>query len=125
MPIPSYTALGIPDDPLIDTWQIDEPFRKPNSTDMDGGNIRMRTRPGDQIAQISFGVMMTLAQFNTFKTFANTTLGRGASRFTMRIWNGSAMVSKTVQLVEGIYTQKPIPPHKVTVGFTVKVYEGL
>lgn len=124
MAIPDYTGLGIQDAPLADSWQVDKPHQEPIETDMDGGNKRLRTRPGDEMSQISFSLMFTQAEYTTFATFVGTTLNRGTSRFTMRVWNGTTMVSKTVQLVRGTYTPKVQWP-KVVVSMSLYVYGGL
>jgi hypothetical protein len=124
MAIPDYADTLLPTSPLVDSWRIDEPYRAPLKTDMEGGNVRYRTRPGDEKAQISFGLLFSAAQYATFKTFAATTLGRGASRFTMLVWNGSAMVEKTVQLVDGIFDTTSVYP-KMRVDLKLHVYGGL
>jgi hypothetical protein len=124
MPDPSYTALGINDHPLVDSWSIDKPFMEPISSEMEGGNVRQRTRAGDETAEMSFTILMTPADLAEWQEFALVDLGRGASRFTMRVWNGSAMVSKTVQLIKGQYSLRPVLP-KYAVGFNVRVYGGL
>lgn len=121
MTIPAFPAIRM--SPLVDSWQVDKPYLEPLQTDMDGGNKRLRTRPGDEVAQIQFTIMYNLADFATFKTFALTTLNRGTVRFTMDVWNGVAMVSKTVQFASPYKhtTNWPL----VVVQFDLYVYGGL
>src|SRR5262249_16891047 len=97
MSIPSYTDTGLKDAPLVDSWQIAEAYLAPLETDMDGGNKRLRRRPGDETSRISFSILFHNSDFETFKTFVRETLNLGTTRFTMRVWTGTAMVSKTVQ----------------------------
>lgn len=123
MAIPNYADLSIPDVPLVDTWENPDPYLDPLVTDMEGGNKRMRTRAGDEVARISFQILFSAAQYNTFRNFNLVTLSRGTSRFTMRVWNGSAMVTKTVQ-----HASKPIPQSifpKTAVKLDLWVYGGL
>jgi hypothetical protein len=95
---------AVPYKPLLDSWSKPDMYQEPRVTDMEGGNKRMLTRPGDDVQRISFVIMMTKAQFATFETFVLTTLGRGTSRFTMDVWNGSAMETNVVQ-----FASKPTP----------------
>lgn len=121
MTIPSYTSLAINDKPLLDTWSMPQPYLEPIQTDFDGGNKRLRTQPGDEVQQIQFAIMMTNAEYATFLNFVLVTLGRGVSRFTMRVWNGATMVSKTVQFAERFKTE-PAPPNSIQVGFNLWIY---
>lgn len=124
MPDPSYTALGINDHPLVDSWSLVKPFQEPETSEMEGGNVRQRSRPGDENAELQFSILMTPAEYGEWIVFAREDLMRGSSRFTMRVWTGNSMASKTVQLVKGQYTMKPVPP-KISVGFHVRVYGGI
>lgn len=121
MTIPSYTSLGINDQPLVDSWQLPQPYLEPIQTDYDGGNKRLRSQPGDEVQQVQFAILMTNAEYSTFQNFVMNTLGKGTSRFTMRIWDGVAMVSKTVQFATR-FKPTPAPPIKVQVSFDLWVY---
>lgn len=123
MAIPSYTALGIKDVPLVDSWELQDMYLDPLQTDMEGGNKRLRTRAGDDVAHITFNLLYTAGEYSTFKNFVLVTLNRGTSRFTMRVWDGTQMVSKTVQ-----FAKKPKPTSvwpKMMVAFDLWVYGGL
>lgn len=78
-------------------------FVAPLATDMDGGNQRLRSQPGSNVASVTYPLQpMTLDQYNTyFDPFIRTTLGNGASRWTMSVTIAGVDVSKTVQLDGG------------------------
>ena len=123
MAIPDYTALGIQDVPLVDSWENPDPYLDPLITDMEGGNKRMRTRAGDEVARIGFQLLFSAEQYAIFKNFNLVTLSRGTSRFTMRVWDGAQMITKTVQ-----HASKPIPQSifpKTAVKLELWVYGGL
>ena len=121
MAYPAWPA--VPYKPLMDSWGRPDMYQDPRVTDMEGSNKRMLTRPGDDIYRVSFNVMMTKAQATTFRTWVVTTLGRGTSRFSMDIWNGSAMETVVVQ-----FAAKPAEATKapmVVFGLDVFVFPGL
>lgn len=121
MALPSYADLAINSSCLVDGWQELEPYIAPVITDMAGGNKRARTDAGDELRHISFGIMLTNAEFETFRTFVITTLKRGSSRFTMSVWTGAAYESKTVQFTTP-FKQTRLPPLKVVVTFDLWIY---
>ncbi len=95
MPIPTWPA--VPTRPRRDDFQPIVPFLKPIYTDMEGGNTRQRSRPGDNVGSLGQTFMMSPAQVEIFKEWVKTTLNNGTSRFTAPIWNGTAYVTKTCQ----------------------------
>jgi hypothetical protein len=97
MAIPDFASTGLSSSPLVDSWQQAELYIEPEQTDMDGGNIRVRSRPGRDRQRISFDILYSKADYATFKTFVKTTLNKGTSRFTMSVWMGDGMESHTVQ----------------------------
>lgn len=123
MTIPSYTSLGIRDTPLVDSWMIADAYLDPRQTDFDGGNKRLRRQPGDDVARYNFDIMYTNAEYALFIAFVafSGPLGGGISRFTMRVWNGAAMVSKTVQFASK-YKPVPQPPTRMRVSFDLWIY---
>lgn len=91
------TWPDVPKVPLIDSFTRPDMYLDPRVTDMEGGNKRMLTRPGDDIYRVQFNLLFTTAQATTFRTWVIVTLGRGTSRFTTQIWNGSAMIDAVCQ----------------------------
>lgn len=106
---PLYSSTGLPTSALVDSWSNPDMYLDPLETDMEGGNKRLRSRPGDNVQRLQFEILFTYAQLATFKTFVLTTLGNGTSRFDMSVWTGAAYETKTVQ-----FASKPtltnVPP---------------
>lgn len=85
-----------------DGWQMSQMFVPPDATEMKGGNQRLRGQPGNNVATVNYPLTpLTLAEYATFDTFMRTTLGNGASRWTMNVTIAGAAVNKTVQLDQG------------------------
>jgi hypothetical protein len=83
-------------------WAMPSMFLQPVSTQMEGGNQRLRSMPGNNVAVIDYPLKpMTNAEYDIFDAFMRTTLNNGASRWTMPIVIGTSTVTKTVQLNEG------------------------
>ena len=97
MAYPTYSSTGLPHSPLADSWQCPQMYQDPLQTDMEGGNKRLRARPGDAVARYTFAILFTKAQFTTFKEFVADTLGGGTARFVMSVWDGTDHVLKVVQ----------------------------
>jgi hypothetical protein len=81
-------------------WKIAQPFIGPIETEMEGGNVRQRSRPGSNVATMQWRRRMTAAQYASFDTFVRATLSNGTSRFTMPVWLGASYATKTVQIVK-------------------------
>jgi hypothetical protein len=100
-----------------DGWQMTEPNLAPLASEMDGGNVRLRRRPGDNVAKIMYPLIpLTDAQFALFRTFYRTTISGGVSRFTMSLMTDNAVETKTVQFEkppafskEGAYWMVTLP----------------
>lgn len=100
MTLPTWPA-SVPYEATSD-WQMPQMFVAPIATDMDGGNQRLRSRPGANVATVNYPLApLTAAQWTALETFFRTTLNNGASRFTMSVSTGGAYISKTVQLDGG------------------------
>lgn len=121
MTVPAFSTLGINDVPIVDSWSEPMAYRDPVATDFDGGNIRLRQLPGDAVLQRQFDILFTNAEYATFTNYVKVTLGNGTARFQMRVWNGAAMETKTVQFAK-VYQSTPMPPKYVQVTFLLWVY---
>lgn len=85
-----------------DGWHMPSMYVAPSATEMEGGNQRLRSKPGSNVAIIEYPLVpLSLTEWGYLNTFIRTTLGNGASRFTMSLIIAGASVSKTVQLNEG------------------------
>lgn len=95
MTLPAWPAIS--DAPSVDGFQLAPWGPGAIVTEMEGGNVRTRRRPGDNISLITQRVRMTNAELATFKAwFANTLFG-GAARFTMTVWTGMQFENKVCQ----------------------------
>ena len=99
MPLPAW-PVGVPYQQRRQDWQIPQPFISPLETEMDGGNVRLRSRPGSDVATVQWRRRMTTLQYTSFDTFVRATISNGTSRFTMPVWLGTSYVTKTVQVVK-------------------------
>jgi hypothetical protein len=99
MPLPAWPN-DVPYLQRRQNWQIPQPFLSPIETEMEGGNTRLRSRPGSNVATVQWRRRMTTAQFASFDTFIRSTLSNGTSRFTMPVWLGTGYVTKTVQIAK-------------------------
>lgn len=75
---------------------------EPISTDMEGGNTRERSRPGDNVGTVTQVVWMRADEKAIFVPFVKTTLSNGTARFTMNVWLDNAYAVKTCQFIKGI-----------------------
>jgi hypothetical protein len=106
-----------------DDYQPQKLVLDPEQTPMDGGNVRTRGRPGDNVMELQQTLRWTSTEYATFDTFFRTTLSGGKSRFTMPVWldASNAYVTKTVQLMPPF----PQPRHvgrKIHAPMTLRVY---
>jgi hypothetical protein len=99
MPLPAW-PVDVPHQQRRQDWQIPQPFISALETEMDGGNVRLRSRPGSDVATVQWRRRLTSSQFTSFDTFVRTTISNGTSRFTMPVWLGTSYVTKTVQIVK-------------------------
>jgi len=100
MSLPTWPS-DVPYRSLPDGWGA-KPYRTPLETDMDGGNVRVRRRPGDGLGTMSWKVELTAAQMASFRSFVETTLRFGTARFSMPVTlDGSTYETRTVQIVGG------------------------
>jgi hypothetical protein len=100
MPLPAWPET-VPTG-TRDGWQVSQMFLPALATEMEGGNQRLRSRPGDNVASITYPLQpLTEAQWADLETFLRVTLNNGASRFTMPLLTGATTVTKTVQLEGG------------------------
>lgn len=95
----------------------------PIKTDMEGGNMRLRSRPGDNVGTITQTIIMRAAEFATFVAWVKTTLSNGTARFTTNVRIGTTFESKVCQFAEGAPTYRPVGTQNVAVTMTLRVYD--
>lgn len=91
---------GVPFRPERDNWN-GVPGREALATDMQGGDVRQRWQPGDDLATLQWGHGLTAAQMASWGAFLATIAG-GAARFLMPVsLNGQAYELRVVQIKGG------------------------
>lgn len=116
---PDYATTGLTTSYMVGSWQKPKAYRDPTVSEMDGGNIRNRRQPGDEVFQIQFDILYTNAQYTTFEAWIATF--RGIGRFSMKVNDGSNYTVRSVQFVEP-YNSADVPPSHKQVTFKLWVY---
>jgi hypothetical protein len=99
LPLPTWPG-DVPYLQRRQDWKVSQPFIGPIETEMEGGNLRQRSRPGSNVATVQWRRRMTVAQYASFDAFVRATLSNGTSRFTMPVWLGTSYVTQTVQIAK-------------------------
>jgi hypothetical protein len=121
MAIPVWPS-GVPNSPLRDSWKVKR-FRAPLETEMEGGNVRARRRPGDNLIEMQWSRVLNSTQMAAFETFVETTIYGGAARFTMSVsLDGLSTTSRTVQMRPGSLEYTSFSPVLAQVSFTMFVF---
>jgi hypothetical protein len=117
-PIPSFRPLQAGTSPL-------QRMLDPLATEMEGGNLRQRSRPGDNVGTIQQTIQMPLAEYETLVVWVKTTLNNGTARFTMDVWLGTGFANKVCQFVKpgSSLTAQFIPTDAVNVSMTLRIYD--
>jgi hypothetical protein len=106
--------------PNEDSW-AEQPYLAPIRSEMDGGNLRERTRPGDEVRVIQQTISMSNADYeDTVKPFLEDNRGR---RVTMPVWLGAAFTECLVQIIDPRATSAGHA--KVNLSMTVRVIRAV
>ena len=98
MALPAWPIATYKPDP--DSFQPVQRMRDPIATEMEGGNIRQRPRPGVFVGLFTQTIWMTAAEHDAFVAWVKTTLGNGTARFTVNVWLGTSCQSKVCQFIK-------------------------
>ncbi|MGA0561694.1 phage head spike fiber domain-containing protein [Ancylobacter sp. VNQ12] len=91
---------GVPFRPERDNWN-GAPGREALATDMQGGDVRQRWQPSDDLATLQWGRGLTAAQMGAWEAFLASIAG-GAARFLMPVsLDGQAYELRVVQIKGG------------------------
>jgi hypothetical protein len=93
MALPAWPIATYRPDP--DSFQPIQRMLDPIATEMEGGNIRQRPRPGDNVGTITQTVWISAAEHDTFVAWVKGTPGNGAGRFTAQVWWGPPTSAKS------------------------------
>jgi hypothetical protein len=123
MALPAWPIATYRPDP--DSFQPIQRMRDPVATEMEGGNIRQRPRPGNNVGTITQTIWISAAEHDTFVAWVKGTLGNGTGRFTAYVWLGSAYLNKVCQFVKPGSGPKYawLSTDKVAVTMTLRVYD--
>lgn len=120
MAVPAWPD-GVPYAPDLGTAQPASRLLDPIKTDMEGGNVRLRSRPGDEVWQVSYSVPMTNAQIVTFNDWVKTTLGNGTARFSLNVWIENSFQNKVCQFAAVPKSQR-LGNGRLAVALSLRVY---
>lgn len=124
MAIPDWST-DVPHKPLKDSFKMQPWGAPPIVTEMQGGNVRIRRRPGDNVSLVSQTIRMTDAELTAFKSWFDTTISGGSSRFRLDVWNGTAYANKVCQFNLATPLQYDVQAEGVTdVTMELRVYEA-
>lgn len=91
---------------------------------MEGGNVRQRARPGDNVGKVTQTIWMSPAEYEAFFAWGKTTLSLWTGRFTAQVWLGTAFTAKVCQFPKGGRPKpQPLSRAKVAVTMTLRVYD--
>lgn len=115
-----HWPAGLPYQSGASDWQV-QPFRAPLQTEMDGGNVRTRRRPGDDVATMRWSRIFTDEQMAVFEGFVAATFNL-AQRFVMPVSvNGRTYEDRIVQLSGDAPSYASPAPGFVRVSMTLLV----
>lgn len=93
--------LSVPHEPERAAWSY-VPGREARQTEMEGGDIRQRYRPGDDVGTLQWARALNSAQIAAFDAFL-ATIGQGAAQFVMPVTlDGQGYVDRVVQIQRGL-----------------------
>lgn len=93
--------LAVPYRPERDMWGV-KPVRDASETQMEGGNVRLRRKPGDRLATMRWGRDLKPDEAAAFLAFI-ASIGDGTHRFLMPVClDGSTYAIRLVQITGGL-----------------------
>ena len=122
MAVPSWPA-GVPYVPDLNSIQPIKRALDPIRTEMDGGNVRLRRRPGDNVGVLSQTVRMSAAQYDSLLSWLSEQAGGATARFTMPVRLVQRFETKVCQFNNGAPTARPAGTDKVDVAMQLRVYD--
>lgn len=122
MTIPAWPD-AVPYAPDLNSISPIKRMLDPIATEMEGGNVRLRSRPGDNVGTISQTIVMKTSAFDVFVARVKDDLGNGTSRFTAPVRLGAAFETKVCQFSGGAPTFRPVGARAVAVSMTLRVYD--
>lgn len=121
MTVPSWPA-DVPYAPDLSSVQPLSRLLDPIKTEMEGGNVRLRSRPGDNVGQISYPIPMSTTAIGTLNDWIKTTIGNGTGRFSMPVWLDNAFVTKVCQFSSVPKSQR-LGNGRLAMSVSLRVYD--
>jgi len=123
MPLPAWPVASY--QPELNTFQPLQRMLDPLATDMEGGNTRERSRPGDNVGTITQTIWMSIAEHDIFVNWVKMRLNNGTARFITNIWLGSSYVNKVCQFIQPgtKLTYAYVSLDRVAATMTLRVYD--
>lgn len=121
MALPVWPAI-VPHTPLAPSG-ITEPYRGVLESEMNAGNVRARRQFTTVIGVVDLNIRMTTAQFLTFKAFVRDTLSHGAAEFTMPVFDLTGCTNRRVRLRNGGKYTATRAGSRITVSFSLDVWD--
>ena len=120
MAIPAWPN-GLPYASAYAGFSVDQIANPVLRTEMNSGVGRQRRTSTARITTMKVSIEMTGAQAAVFDAF-HASIGDGAARFTMPVWNGGAgYVFRAVQIDQGKVTKTQLGVDDQAVAFTLRV----
>lgn len=105
----------------VEGWRA-RPFRQPRETEMAGGNVRVRRRPGHRLGTVQWQRILSPAERGLWDSFV-ASIGDGVERFVMPVsMNGSTYERRLVQISGGIGDSESRGAGYSTVTLTLLVF---
>jgi hypothetical protein len=99
-----------------------EPYRAAVTTEVEDGPDLMRGGAQTIVKKFAYRLRFNHAQFSTWRTFVETTLGQGIAHFTMQVpVDGVTYSSRRVYLDQGKWSRQP-QGRDWSVSFTLCVF---
>jgi hypothetical protein len=114
---------NVPHDPNEEGFQPIKMMLDPLKTEMEGGNVRLRSRPGDNVGTVGQTVVMTTAEAQIFRNWVKADLGNGTARFNAPVWLTNGFETKVCQFANGAPTYAHYARGMVAVSMTLRVYD--
>lgn len=108
----------------VDGVSPSQSYNAPLTAQTEGGPAIMRPRPGPRAAEYPWrSGFLTLSEWEAFEQFARRTLRQGTLPFRMPVWRpNGCYVDRVCQIKDGSWSSDFSKAPKVTVGFTLVVW---
>lgn len=107
---------------LVGSLGSSQVYEPPQTTAMDDGPGRTRTRTLTSETPRSIVLMLNRDEFEIFVRFVRITLNKGAKRFTAPVRLPSGRLGSRICRIDGAVSEQDLGPHS-RVSFTLRIYD--